>query len=212
MLSVPQAQAAVAAGADRVELCGPGDGGTTPSMALVQACIAAVRVPVHVMIRPHNDAFTMDAHWLDVMQRDITLALRAGAHGVVCGVLTPEGDVHVGAMRRMVYAAQGAPVVFHRAFDQTRNAEDALDVLCTLGVRAVLTSGQAATALDGAAQLAALQTRAGDALTVMAGGRVRARDVPSLLSAAPLRAVHARGTDASVIAELVDAVRRHATS
>lgn len=207
MLSAAQAIASVAAGANRVELCGPGDGGTTPSLALVEACVSAVQVPVHVMLRPHAESFLMDAEWLAIMQRDMLLAQRAGAHGFVCGVLTREHEVDVVAMRGLLKAARGAPVVFHRAFDKTRDAARALDALCTLGVTAVLTSGHAPSASEGAEQLAAWQRQVGSALTVMAGGGVRATNVARLLEAAPLHAVHARGTDATVIAALVRVVR-----
>lgn len=207
MLSAAQAVAAVAAGADRVELCGPGDGGTTPSLALIEACLAAVDVPVHVMIRPHVGGFVVETDWLAIMRRDLTLARGVGAHGFVSGALTAAGQVDVSAMRVLLDVAHDLPVVFHRAFDQTSDAPRALDTLCALGVAAVLTSGHAPSAVEGAKQLAALQQQAGASLTVMAGGHVRATNVAQLLAISPLRAVHARGTDAAVISELVRVVR-----
>jgi copper homeostasis protein len=55
--SANQALAAVAAGADRIELCGPGEGGLTPSEVDVALAVARAGKPVHVMIRPRTGDF-----------------------------------------------------------------------------------------------------------------------------------------------------------
>lgn len=52
--TVQQAIDAVAAGADRLELCGFGDGGLTPSKELLRETLETVNVPTHVMIRPRS--------------------------------------------------------------------------------------------------------------------------------------------------------------
>ncbi len=61
-----------------------------------------------------------------------------------------------------------------------------------LGVDRVLTSGGASTAAEGAATLAALVARAGDAITIVAGGRVRAAGVAALVRETGVSEVHAR--------------------
>ncbi len=204
--STEQAVAAEAAGADRLELCGPGDGGTTPTLGLLEQCLASVRVPIHVMIRPHADGFEMHRAWHTVMQRDIALSVKAGATGVVMGALDG-GQVDVACVQACVQAAHGAPVVFHRAFDRVSDQERALDMLIALGVRGVLTAGGPERAVDGAEMLARLQQRAGHRLTVIAGGGVRADTVGELLDRAVLREVHVRATDSEVFADAVRAVR-----
>lgn len=204
--STEQGVAAEAAGADRLELCGPGDGGTTPSLGLLEQCLATVRIPVHVMIRPHADGFEMHRAWYAVMQRDIALGVQAGAAGVVIGALKA-GAIDVACVEACVQAADGAPVIFHRAFDRIADQERALDLFLALGVRGVLTAGGPARALDGAETLARLQRRAGTRLTVIAGGSVRADTVGALLDKAALREVHVRATDGAVFADAVRAVR-----
>ena len=57
--------------------------------------------------------------------------------------------------RTLVAAAGALPVTFHRAFDATANQCEALETLVACGVRRVLTSGGAATALEGADRLGA---------------------------------------------------------
>jgi copper homeostasis protein len=205
--SLAQARAAVAAGADRLELCGPGDGGTTPSAGLLDAALPAVGVPVHVMIRPHSESFVIDPEWRAIMVRDIVRARRAGAQGVVVGPVTAKGTVDEFALQQFVEAASGAAVVIHRAFDTLADPERALDVCCTRGVSAVLTAGGARMAADAAERLAAWQRQVGDTLTILAGGGVRAHTVAPLLAQSSLRAVHAAARDRATFAALVAAVR-----
>ncbi|WP_203933407.1 copper homeostasis protein CutC [Virgisporangium ochraceum] len=194
--SVAGALAAQEAGAHRVELCSAlGTGGLTPSAGLVEEVLAAIALPVHVLVRPREGDFVHDAHEVAVMARDVGLAVRLGAHGVVVGALTPDGDVDLDTCGRLVDAAAGRPVTFHRAFDLARDPLDALDAVLALGADRLLTSGQEATALAGAPLIAALVRAAGDRLTVMAGGGVTAGNVARIVAATGVREIHFSGRD-----------------
>jgi len=71
----------------------------------------------------------------------------------------------------------------------------------------VLSSGAAATALEGAATLAAMGERAGGALRIVAGGGVRAHNVAELVRRSRVREVHARcGGDAARIRAIREAL------
>jgi copper homeostasis protein len=204
--SVYTACAAQEAGAGRVELCGPGDGGTTPSLGLIARCRDLVRIPLHVMIRPHTRDFVYHDDDLDVMANDIVAARTLGADGVVLGPLTREGTVHVEQLRTLVQLAAPLKVVFHRAFDRTPDAQAAMHTLLLAGVHYVLTSGHARTALEGAVTLKALQEQGGASLTVLAGGTVRGDTVGSLVQQSGVREVHARGTDPTIVRHVVQAL------
>ena len=193
------AQAAVEAGAHRIELCGPGDGGTTPSPILVAECRRAVTVPLHVMIRPHDGGFVYHDGHLAEMIDSIQAARDLGADGVVFGILTRGCRIAESEVAHLAAASRPMATVFHRAFDRVPDAEAALDTLMSIGVNAVLTSGLSRTALEGATMLAALRERAESRLTVMAGGGVRPGNVRALVDACDVRAVHARGLDAEII-------------
>jgi len=205
--SVQTARASQGFGAGRIELCGPGDGGTTPSLGLIERCLAAVHVPVHVMIRPRAGDFVYDDDEFAVMCADIVSAKSAGVHGVVVGPLHEDGSVHTQQLAELVSLAGGLPVVFHRAFDRTVNPRVALDALLSLHVKYVLTSGHAPTALAGAEQLRVWQAHAGDALTILAGGSVRGENVRSLVTRSGVREVHARATDPLIVRDVVHALR-----
>jgi copper homeostasis protein len=126
------------------------------------------------------------------MAADIRAAAAAGAHGVVFGCLRRDGTVDDEAIRRLIHAAKALPVTCHKAIDASRDVAEALEALLALGVDRVLTSGGARTADDGAPVIASMVARAGEALTVMAGGGVRADGVADLVRRTGVREVHAK--------------------
>jgi copper homeostasis protein len=199
--SLDDALAATAGGADRLELCADLDaGGTTPTRALVADVLAHVNVPVLVMIRPRPGNFVYARAELDRMRDDIDLALDLGATGIVLGALDRSGRVDAAATRELLTASRGRPVTFHRAIDETPDVLAAIDTLASLGVARVLSSGAAPTAIEGADTLATMVARAGDALRIVAGGGVRARNAAAIVRRTNVREVHARcGSDASRI-------------
>jgi copper homeostasis protein len=193
--TVTEAIEAVKAGADRLEVCGSMiEAGITPSIGLIEAIVARVRVPAFVMVRPRGGDFVFDDAELDVMLRDIESARRAGAGGIVSGALERTGIVDRDATRRLVEAAAPLPFTFHRAFDLTPEVELAFDVLRSIGVRRVLTSGGASSASVGGEMIGSLVRRAGSAMTIVAGGGVRSDNVVELVRRTAVIEVHARPT------------------
>ena len=199
------ALASAGGGAGRVELCARLDvGGTTPGAALIERCAASLAIPVFVMIRPRGGDFAYDAGEVAVMADDIRAAAAAGAHGVVFGALGPDATIDAGIMRKLIDVARPLPVTCHKAIDATRDPIEALEALLALGVDRVLTSGGADTAVGGAATIARMVARAGDALVVMAGGGVRATNVAAIVQQTGVREVHAKTLPAGIV-EPVDA-------
>lgn len=207
MDSLASALDAERAGADRLELCGPSAGGVTPSPALMAAVMAAVKIPVYVMIRPREGDFSCTPSEFESMERAVDGAKEAGVAGVVFGILRANGTLAASRMGALLARARPMRVGCHRAFDSTPEPELALETLLTLGVDLVLTAGHAPTAAEGAATLARHVEKAGEGLTVLAGGGVRGANVKALVEASGVSEVHARGTSAAVIAELVAALR-----
>ena len=58
------------------------------------------------------------------MLKDIEIARKLGADGVVFGCLTAEGEVDLPVMQKLMEAAQGLSVTFHRAFDVCHNRRE----------------------------------------------------------------------------------------
>jgi len=189
--TVASAVAAERAGADRIELCSDlVEGGVTPSAGLIRTVRSRVDIPIHVLIRPRGGAFVFDAAEEEVMVADTHEARRSGADGVVIGALSAGQRIHRARTERLVAAAGTMACTFHRAFDQTPDLDASIALLVELGVSRVLTSGGAATAIEGSATLARLQARWGDRITLLAGGGVRASNVRRLVDATGVREVH----------------------
>lgn len=163
--------AAQAGGADRVELCaGIPEGGTTPSYGDIMAARNLLdRTRLHVIIRPRGGDFLYSPLEQRIMLEDITNARRLGADGVVLGCLTPDGDVDLPLMARMMKAAAEMSVTFHRAFDVCRDPYRALEDIIGLGCHRILTSGQQPTAEQGIPLLQELQKAAAGRIKLLAG-------------------------------------------
>ncbi len=207
--SVAGAYAAVVGGAQRIELCSSlAEGGLTPSAGLCEAVCAAIKVPVFVMIRPRAGDFLYDSTEVDVMARDIETLCDAGAAGIVVGALNSDGNIDRRRMAEYVDLAGGRPVTCHRAFDMCRDAQEGLEVLCDLGVKRVLTSGQKATAYDGRAQIRSTVQQADGRIEVIAGCGLRPDHVERLVEVTGVREVHlsAAGTRDSRMAFRRDGV------
>ncbi|PAP76470.1 copper homeostasis protein CutC [Rubrivirga marina] len=185
------ALAAARAGAGRIELCRAAEvGGLTPPLDWVRAVTEAVDLPVMVMVRPHADGWTFSADEHAAMRESARLGVEAGAAGVVWGALRADGTIDGPALRALVEAVAPHPVTVHRAFDAARDLGEALDAILDAGAARVLTGGGPGAARTNADRLAALVRRAGDGLTVMPGGGVRARHVAELVRRTGAREVH----------------------
>lgn len=182
---VAGARAALAGGADRLELCSDlRTGGLTPSAGTVEAVLAAVaghEVTVHALVRCRPGGYVYDDDEVDTMCRDIRALHAAGAHGVVVGALTPAQTVDGEALARFVDAAGGMDVTFHRAIDACPDPVAELEQLAGTGVGRVLTSGGAVRAQKGLNTLAAMAQAAPAGIEVMAGGGVQLSDIPALV-------------------------------
>lgn len=185
--------AAAAGGADRVELCSAlGEGGVTPSLGFIRRALeAADAMRVHVLIRPRGGDFLYDKREVDCMVDDIVAAREAGAHGVVIGALTPDGDVDMEACRRMMEAAAGMSVTFHRAFDLCRDETAALEDIIALGCDRLLTSGRAQSALEGVDTLARLAEQGKGRIIILAGAGVNPSNAAEILERSGCSEIHA---------------------
>jgi copper homeostasis protein len=207
--TLDSALAAERAGADRIELCNNlSVGGTTPGAELIAAVAERTRLPVFVLIRPRAGNFVYSDDEFDQMIRGTELARRMGIAGIVTGALTSDGRVDVEGTRTLVEAAAGLPVTFHRAIDSAVDLPAALEEAIEVGASRVLTSGGAATALEGMDLIAELVGQARERITVIAGGGIREHNVRDVIARTGVREVHARLIDEGQMRGLVDVVRK----
>lgn len=182
--------AAVAGGADRVELCAAlAVGGLTPPGSLIRAA-AAVGVPVHLLARPRAGDFVYAPADQALVADDMRAAAEAGLAGVVIGASTPTRTLDPALLAgwidhaRALGAARGRhlSLTLHRAFDLVPDPAAALDTAIALGFDRILTSGCTPRAIDGVATLAMLHRRAAGRIILLAGSGVTVDTAPALLA------------------------------
>lgn len=179
-------------GADRVELnCALMLGGLTPSIGALREARAAIRIPLITMIRPRAGGFCYSASDFKVMQRDTETALAEGADGIAFGILTPNGAIDLERSRQMVKLAAGRQLVFHRAFDVVPEPLTALDQLVDLGITRVMTSGQEASAYNGAANIGNYLHHAAGRIEVLPAGGINRFTVADVVSRTGCDQIHA---------------------
>ena len=148
--SLASARAAIAGGADRLELCSAlAVGGLTPYAALLQQIRAESDIPVRCLMRPRAGDFLYSKEDIQMMVSQIRQLQDAGASGFVIGCLTAEGVLDKEALRPLLDAAKGMGLTLHRCIDVSRDpCQTYLDAKA-LGIDTVLTSGAAPASLLG---------------------------------------------------------------
>jgi hypothetical protein len=165
-------------GATRFELCANLIiGGTTPSLTLFRQVRKNTNLPIHVLIRNRFGDFCYTDNEIEEMCDSVKEFARAGADGVVVGALTPEGDLDVAAMKKLIEAAGGTKTVLHRAFDMCREPFSVLEKSKELGIDTILTSGQKGNCVEGAEILKELIERAGNDINILIGAGVNAKAI-----------------------------------
>lgn len=182
--------AAIAGGADRLELCAAlSVGGLTPPQSLVLRA-AAAPIPAHLLARPRDGDFRYGAAEAALIADDIRLAAEAGLAGVVIGASDAEGRLDAGLLASWIAHARaegsrrGRPLALtlHRAFDLCPDPLAALDTAIALGFDRILTSGGQPRAADALDTLAALVRRAEGRILILAGSGIDAATLPAILA------------------------------
>ena len=177
----PTAKAAVAGGADRIELCcALSEGGITPSYGLVRQCRQDFTIPLFPIIRPHAGDFLYNEEEFKIIQQDVQLCKQLGCDGIVVGFLQKDGTIDrrkTGFIQELAYPME---LTFHRAFDRVLDPFAALEELIGLGCQRILTSGQQPTAPEGARLLQQLVEAAAGRIIVMPGSGVKPGNIKGL--------------------------------
>lgn len=188
--SLESALAAQQGGADRLELCANLIiGGTSPSLALVQQVLDRVKIPVNVLLRPRFGDFCFTESEQQATLWEIAQCRALGANGVVVGALLPDGALDKEFLARCIREAQGMHCTLHRAFDLCRDPFEGLEDAVEMGFDTILTSGQQASAEQGAPLLERLIRQADGRIHILAGSGVKPQNM-ARLAAVGVRQFH----------------------
>jgi copper homeostasis protein len=190
--SVADALEAERGGASRIELVRDlARGGMTPPPGLVQEVLAAVTIPVRVMLRS-CDGFSAgsDAEVTRLEEKAQELA-QLSVDGLVLGWVTADGAADQGVTARILAAAPNLRATYHHAFEALADQSAGLSALMAMpAIDRVLAHGGRGTWEEKLDRLEALQAAAGSRVTILVGGGVT-EDAVRLIAARPsLREVH----------------------
>lgn len=171
-------------GVDRIEICDNHfDGGTTPSVGVVAFLKDNLTIPLFPMVRPRGGDFLYAEEEIEIMKKDILSFKAFGCEGVVLGVLNKDGSVNRDCLFELVELAYPMEVTFHRAFDRTKNFEEAIETVYQSGCKRILTSGGYPTVYEGIQSLEKIKKLCEGKIKIVAGGGVDKNVVSKLLEA-----------------------------
>jgi len=164
-----------------IELCADmNDGGLTPDIDLVAACVNKSKHPVRVMIRNHDQGFYYHDDEINKMIGQIKVIKKlCRPAGFVFGCLTnDQKGIHFRNLQKLEAAATTHSNTFHRAIDSVIDAKDTIMILQQVGIKRILTTGGPTPILNNSLALTML-TNAG--FDVLAGGGVNHDNAAELL-------------------------------
>ncbi len=182
--------AAQAAGATRIELnCALQLDGLTPTLAACRWLKSKCGLPIIAMLRPRN-AFYLDDTDQQLAVEDGQALLEAGVAGLAYGALDHCGELNLKYIQQIVELCGERSLVCHRAFDRVVDQRRGLEQLIDCGVRRVLTSGGAATALEGRTRLRELLEWARGRIEILPAGGICATNARQLINATGCTQLH----------------------
>lgn len=181
-------------GANRIELCSDlANDGLTPTFELMQKACSALKIPVMVMIRPRAGGFVYSDKEIEQMKNEIDLAKKAGATGVVFGLLTSENKIDKKNTAILAENAKPLPVTFHKAIDELEDPVRGAQILTKIGeIKRILTSGGKPTALEGQKVIREMMKVVDDKITILVAGKVLESNVDEIQKLTGAKELHGR--------------------
>ena len=195
--SLVSARAAIAGGADRLELCSALEvGGLTPYAELLQQIRSESNIMIRCLIRSRPGDFLYAKEEVLLMAAQIETLKKAGADGFVIGCLTAEGELDNTAMGPLLKAAEGTGLTLHRCIDVSRDPCKTYLGAMAFGIDTVLTSGAAGSCFGGMETIGELLKLrdSNNGPEVLIGGGVNPRVIREFKRSFPqVRAFHMSG-------------------
>jgi copper homeostasis protein len=181
-------------GANRLELCANLDmDGTTPDPDLIRHVKSIVTIPVKVMIRPRGGDFVYNTAEFEEMLASIELCKALGISEIVTGALLPDRTLDIDHITAIVQAAQPMSITIHKCIDLVPDILEAIAQLKEVpGVRSILSSGQAPTALLGSAKLKEMLKFCESHITLIVAGKVTQENLKELILVIGAKEYHGR--------------------
>lgn len=166
--------------------------GLTPTISTLKMAKQITNLPIITMVRTRGAGFNYYENELNTMLEDAKLLLENGSDGIVFGFLKENGELDTESIKRMIDIIGNKEAVFHKAFDYTKDLEEAICQLIDLGVNRVLTEGgnHKGDILKGVEMIAYLQKKYGDKISIMPAGGINPHNVSDVLKITKCKEIH----------------------
>ena len=195
--SLTDAIAAEQGGADRIELISHYEvGGLTPPLDLVRAVVAAVSIPVRVMLRDAESFFVPDKKDRAILERTARELNQLPIDGLVFGFLRRSGsngqtEIDLELVGQLLDNAPDLRVTFHRASEALPDPGTAIETLHPYPrIDTLLTSGGPEPWAAKVDRFRDWTARAAPEKTILVGGGVDEAAIQVLRPATLLHAFH----------------------
>lgn len=172
-------------------------GGLTPSLATLLKVKENTDLEVICMVRPRGAGFCYSEEDFEIMKLDAEILLDNGADGIAFGCLDEEGDINIIQTREMVDIIKSyhKTAVFHRAIDCVNDIDQSMNILITLGVDRILTSGLQKKATHGKEMIKYLQDAYGESIEILAGSGINALNAKKIINYTGINQIHSSCKD-----------------
>ena len=180
---------------DRLELnCALELGGLSPSLETLKYLKERIDTKICCMVRPRGGDFCYTKEEFEVMLKDARNMLENGADGIVFGFLKENNTIDIERTLKMseLIHSYNAEAVFHKAFDEIEDLDDATQTLINCHIDRILTSGKAVypDILKGCEIINDLNNRYGDKIQFLPGGGVRTDNIRDVLKVSGVHQIH----------------------
>ena len=184
---------AEALGANRIELCSNlAVGGLSPSFNEVKEALKFLNIPVFVMVRPREWNFIYTKKEKELMIQEIRNLKNIKVEGIVIGSLNNKGEIDTEFMKEVVKIAKPMNITFHKAIDEVKDYNKAIEQLIEIGIDRVLTSGKKDKAEDAIGFLKTINRLYGNDITFVAAGNITKDNIDSIHNKLSFKEYHGR--------------------
>lgn len=178
-----------------IELCQHLEiGGLTPSHGLFSYALEHSNKEIHILIRPRAGGFVYNEIEKLLILKEIESFLNYSVSGFVIGALKDNFELDTNFLEQLVKRFPNQNFTFHRAFDEIKNKELAIQQLIDLGFPRILTSGTNTQIEDNFDEIKKLIQFSKDKIEIVIGGGITQNNLSALISATNVRSIHFSGT------------------
>ncbi|MCK9255616.1 MAG: copper homeostasis protein CutC [Bacteroidales bacterium] len=158
-------------GAQRIELCTAlQTGGLSPTYSFLNNAVKISKIPINALLRPRAGNFVYSDAEFQIMCEELEEMKKAGATGIVSGVLLPNGRIDKHRTKELLDLSKPLNFTFHRAIDFCTDIDEAMEFLCDIGAERVLSSGGFSKIDEGIESIIELHKKYGKKICIMPGG------------------------------------------